>query len=115
MPAKNKRTWYRAFVQRTKPKTNAPVLRHVEPGGLIEVVIGDTHLPAFVSDGILYVQAPLPHIFKAFAEDLSYELRSMETRISREGGSALSLDGDGRPVHSKGMAFEGLVPDSWEQ
>ena len=114
MPTKNKRTWYRAFIQRSQSPAHAPVLRHVAKGGLIEVVIGDTHLPAFVSSGILYIQAPLPHIFKAFAEDLSYELRGMEIRISNEGGPALSLDGDGRPVHSKGMAFEGVVSDSWE-
>jgi hypothetical protein len=114
MSTKNKRTWYRAFLQRKKSAENAPYLRYVEKGGLIEVVIGDTHLPAFVSSGILYIQAPLPHIFKAFAEDLSYELRGMEIRVSSEGGPALSLDGDGRPVYSKGMAFEGVVSDSWE-
>jgi hypothetical protein len=112
MPGKNTRTWIRAFLQRQKSPENASYLRLVEKGGLISVVIGDVDLPAFVSSGILYIQAPLPHIFKAFAQDLSDELRGMEVRVSTEGGPALSLDGDGRPVYREGMAFPSLVSDS---
>jgi hypothetical protein len=111
--AKKYVTRLRAFLQRQESSQNAPNLRVDRADGSIIVTIGDTDLPAFVSSGILYIQAPLPHIFKAFAQDLSDELRGMETRVSIEGRSALSLDGDGRPIYRAGMAFESMVPDSW--
>lgn len=62
------------------------------------ITIGDVDLPAFISDGILYVQAPLPSVFKAFAEDVSEFICDMEIRVSKEGGPAFSLDSNGRPV-----------------
>jgi hypothetical protein len=103
----------RAFLLRQKSSPHAPSVRTVGSERSIVVTVGHTDLPAFVSDGILYIQAPLPHIFQAFAEDLSDELRGMETRISVEGGPSLSLDSDGRPIHRTSLAFESLVPDSW--
>lgn len=81
----------------------------------LTVTVGDVDLPAFVSDGILYVQAPLPDIFKAFAEDLSEFLSDLEVRVSDSRGTALSFDSDGRPILESFLAEPSLVRDSGER
>lgn len=80
-------------------------------GATLKVTIGNVDLPAFVSDGKLYVQASLGLLFEAFAENLSEFLRDMEVRVSTARGATLSLDRDGRPVHGAGMAESSVVSD----
>lgn len=79
------------------------------------VTIGDTYLPAFFRDGILYVQAPLRHVVEAIGEALSGRIRHLEVRISRPGSAAFPLDCDGRPVHGSPVAFEDLVRGGQER
>ena len=74
----------------------------------LTVTIGDVDLPAFVSDGKLYVQAPLPRVFEAFVESLPDFVRDMEVRVSTAGGATLPLDRNGRPVSRPTVALESL-------
>ena len=74
-----------------------------------KVSIGDADIPAFISEGKLYVQAPLGYIWKAIAAAISREFGNMEVGISVEGRSALPLDSVGNPVSSAPMAVEGMV------
>lgn len=78
----------------------------------VTVTIGDVDLPAFVSDGKLYIQAPLPHIFQAFAESISDFIRDMEVRVSTAGGTPLSLDSNGSPVLGSRVAKPRMVRSS---
>lgn len=91
---------------------NAEAFRSDRPRCPWTVTIGNTDLPAFVSDGKLYIQAPLSHVFEAFAEDVSAFIRDMEVRVSNAGGGTLSLDSDGRPVYGAAMAQSSVVPGS---
>lgn len=76
----------------------------------LKVTLCDVDLPAFVSDGQLYVQAPLQRIFEAFAEDLSAFLGDMEVRISAETGrGALPLDRHWCPVSGAPVAIPCVV------
>lgn len=115
MRSANGKTRLSARIYKTKPRKNAASIRRDQADGSLIVTIGDTDLPAFVSSGILYVQAPLPHIFRAFAEDLSDFLGDMEVRVSDARGATLPFDSDGRPIYRAGMAISGLVSDSGEQ
>lgn len=81
--------------------------------GTFKVSIGDTDIPAFVSSGKLYLQAPLGLFFEAFAEDLPAFIRDMEIRISDARGTPFSLDSNGRPVSLAGLAIPSLVPNRW--
>jgi len=111
----NGKTRLRSRIYSKKPRANAPSIRSDTEDGSLIVTIGDTDLPAFVSSGILYIQAPLPHVFRAFAEDLSDFLSDLEVRVSDARGATLPFDSDGRPVYSAGLAFESLVSDSGQQ
>lgn len=104
----------RARIHPQKSRKNAPSIRSDPEDRSLTVTIGNTDLPAFVSSGILYIQAPLPHVFRAFAEDLSDFLRDLEVRVSDARGATLAFDCDGRPVYRSGMAFESVVSDSGE-
>lgn len=86
--------------------------RHILP---YTVTIGDVDLPAFVSNGKLYVQATLTRIFEAFAEDLPAFVRDMEVRVSDSRGGALSLARDGRPVHGADVVSSLVGRDSAER
>lgn len=86
-------------------------LRPVCPFG---VTVGDTYLPAFFRDGILYVQAPLRHVVEAVGEALSRRVCHLEVGISRPGCPTLPLDSDGRPLHGTSVAFEDLVRGGWK-
>jgi hypothetical protein len=99
----------RAHLQRKKSQAHAPTIRADREAGSLTITIGNTDLPAFVSDGVLYVQAPLPHLFKAFAEDLSDFVRDLEIRVSTAGGATLSLDRAGRPIPGAGVAQSRVV------
>lgn len=81
----------------------------------LTISIGDVDLPAFVSAGILYIQAPLPKLFEAFAEDLSEFISDLEVRVSTPGGASLSFDSDGRPILESHLVEPELVPDSGER
>ena len=88
---------------------NAQTLRKDRSGGSFTVTIGDTDLPAFLSNGVLCIQAPVGLFFEAFAEDLPAFLRDMEVRISDSRGTSFSLNSDGRPVSLKGLAEPRVV------
>jgi hypothetical protein len=88
---------------------NAQTLRKDRSGGSFTVTLGDTHIPAFLSNGVLYLQAPLGLFFEAFAEDLPAFLRDMEIRISDSRGTPFSLNSDGRPVSLAGLAEPSVV------
>jgi hypothetical protein len=93
---------------------------HAQAGGqgrlrrALKVTVGNTDLPAFLSNGELYIQAPLPSIFDAFAEDLPEFIGDLEIRVSRAGGGALPLDRHWCPVSGSPVALPCLVPDSGE-
>lgn len=72
------------------------------------ITIGNVDLPAFVLDGLVYIQAPLPDIFEAFAEDISAFVRDLEARVSEAGGTALSLDSVGRAIFGASVAGKGV-------
>src|ERR1700741_2899770 len=99
----------RVKLQQTKPQPHAPSVRRDGSDRSLIVTVGNTDLPAFVSDGVLYIQAPLPHVFKAFAEDLSDFVRDMEIRVSSKGGAPFSLDCDGRPVYRAPVVKSSMV------
>lgn len=98
-------------VHTTLAVEDAAEVRTSGPQQSFTVTIGDVDLPAIFSNGVLYLQAPLPLIFEAFAEDLPDFLRDMEARISDSRGRSFSLDCDGRPVLSAGLAISSLVPN----
>lgn len=88
---------------------NAEALREDRRGGSFTVTIGNTDIPAFVSNGVLYLQAPLGLFFEAFAEDLPAFLHDMEVRISDSRGTAFSLNCHGAPVSLAGLAEPRVV------
>jgi hypothetical protein len=88
---------------------HAQTLRKDRSGGPFTVTLGDTDLPAFLSDGVLCIQAPLRLLFEAFAEDFSAFLRDLEIRISDSRGTPFSLDCHGRPVSLPGLAEPRVV------
>lgn len=92
--------------------SNAEALRSDRSRCPWTVTIGNVDLPAFISDGKLYIQAPLPQVFEALAENISDFICDMEVRVSSAGGTTLSLDSDGRPLSGAAMAESSLVRDS---
>lgn len=90
-------------------EANAEAFRSDRPRCPWTVTIGNVDLPAFISDGKLYVQAPLPFIFEAFAEDFSEFYGDLEVRVSNARGRTLSLDSDGRPVYGAQLAEPSMV------
>jgi hypothetical protein len=73
---------YGDFVQQAVALANAEKDSPRRSRRALVVTIGNVDLPAFVSNGLLYVQAPLPRIFDAFAEDISEFLSDLEVGIS---------------------------------
>lgn len=102
-------TWEGDAVHTTQQITDAQALREDFEGAAFTITVGNTDLPAFVSDGKLYVQAPLPLVFKAFAENLSDFISDMEIRVSDARGRPLSLDRNGRPIYRAPMAESSVV------
>jgi hypothetical protein len=97
------------IIHTTLSRADAAYLRDHSSWCVLKITIGDVDLPAYVSDGKLYIQAPLGHILEAFASDLSAIIRDLEIRVSGAGGSTFSLDSDGRPVHGETVAFASVV------
>lgn len=79
------------------------------------ISIGDIDLPAYVSGGVVYIQAPLPHILKAVGAHVSDILSGVEARVSVARSGALPSAGDGGPVHRPRVAKPRVVPDSRQQ
>jgi hypothetical protein len=84
-------------------------------GGAFIVTICDVDLPAFMADGELYVQAPLPLVFDAFAAYVSDSLSALEIGISDTRRAALSSARNGRAVPGTSVVVEGVVRDGAEQ
>jgi hypothetical protein len=97
-------TWAGDVIHQTFTEPHDATLRFDGQSGSLIVSIGHADLPAFVSDGRLYIQAPLPLVFEAFAESLPDFVRDMEIRVSDQRGSTLSLGTDGRPVSGARVA-----------
>jgi hypothetical protein len=102
-------TWGGNVFHETIAEPHVATLRNDRQTGALVVSIGDVDLPSFVSDGRLYIQAPLPLVFKAFAEDISDFISDMEIRVSDARGRTLSLDRYGRPVSGAGVAQSRVV------
>lgn len=80
-----------AQVEVAAAEANVPMRQRAN----LKVIIGDTYLPGYLSDGKLYVQAPLGLIWKALTTAVSQNITNMEVRISGARGAALPLDGAG--------------------
>lgn len=102
-------TWAGDIVHTSQSEPYAPQIRYDRPRLHRTVTIGDVDLPAFLSNGIWYIQAPLPLVFEAFAESLPEFVRDLEVRVSDQRGRALPLAGNGRAVHRKRMAKPSVV------
>jgi len=63
--------------QFTRRSRHAQEVRFSGSRRTVKVTIGDVDLPAFVSNGYVYIQAPLL-VFQAFGEDLSDFVRDLE-------------------------------------
>lgn len=79
------------------------------------VSIYDVDLPVFISDGELYVQAPLQSVFDAVSAALVDVLRDLETRVSEARSAALASPDFFPKVHFSGVVVEHVVRDSGEQ
>lgn len=84
-------------------------MRECRHNAAYRVTIGDIDLPAYVSNGELYIQAPLGFVFEAFGENVSNFLRDMEVRISNPGGTTLSFDDLRRTLYRSSVDIESLV------
>jgi len=96
------------FTRRRAP--HAQEVRFSGSRRTVKVTIGDVDLPAFVSNGYVYIQAPLPLVFQAFGEDLSDFVRDLKLEYQQR-APTLSLGSDGRAVLSSPMAEQSVVPD----
>jgi hypothetical protein len=95
MAIERSRARVHAKVTVTAAEADVPVRQAIN----LKVTVRDIDLPAFVSDGKLYIQAPLGLFFEAVAEEISASIRDLEVRISNESGTSFSLDSVGRPLH----------------
>lgn len=95
---------FHSHVQPQEPRADAAEDLTVGFVTACTISIGNVDLPAFVSDGVVYIQAPLPDIFEAFAEDLSAFISDLEVRVSEAGSAALSLDRHGRAFYRAAVA-----------
>jgi hypothetical protein len=102
-------TWQGDVVHQAESESHVATLRQNGWRGSFTVTIGNVDLPAFVSDGKLYIQAPLPLVFQAFAEDIRAFLRDMEIRVSDARGAPFPLDRNGRPVPGARVAKSRVV------
>jgi hypothetical protein len=100
---------YDKFIQQAFALSNAEASGTSGSDGALTVTIGNVDLPAFVSDGRLYVQAPLTDVFKAFAEDISDFISDLEVGISVTRRAALSLARSRRAIHRSTMARTRVV------
>lgn len=99
----------------TLAKPSAEIAQPVRPHCNWYVVIGDAYLPAFFSDGCVYVQAPLPQLVEAITRGISNLLGNLEIGISKAGCATLPLDRFGRPVLGAWLAEPVVVSDGGEQ
>jgi len=93
----------------TVQKSDVENFRASGPRCALTVTVGNVDLPAFLSGGVVYIQAPLPHVFEAFGEDLSEFVRDLEVGVSTTRGTPLSLDGNGRAILIPTVAKQGVV------
>jgi hypothetical protein len=96
-------------VHETESLADVATFRNNEPRRTFWVTLGNVDLPAFVSNGTVYIQAPLPRLFQAFAESLPDFISDLEIGISDSRGSALSLDRLGHIVLGEDVAVKGVV------
>jgi len=75
----------------------------------LTLTVGDVDLPAYVSNGVVYIQAPFGYLCETFAAHISAIIRDLETRVSGEGSAALSLSRDGCPIHGATMVIARVV------
>jgi len=68
----------------------------VDRVALSKSLLSDVDLPAFVSNGYVYIQAPLPLVFQAFGEDLPTSCAIWKLEYQQR-APTLSLGSDGVP------------------
>jgi len=73
------------------------------------ITVCDVDLPAFISNGVFYLQAPLFDVLKACHETLYTGGYGVEVRVSGTWGTALPPADHERAVHRARMAFKSLV------
>lgn len=91
------------------PSAYAPQGRYRRLSRALTISIGDVDLPGFVSDGQLYIQAPLPCVFRAFAEDISDFISDLEIRVSAQGCRSLPPAHNGSAAHRARVAKSRVV------
>jgi len=109
MQASDAQAGYGDFVQQAIALADVEANRPNGPRRTLVVTIGNVDLPAFVSRGRLYIQAPLPKLFEAFAEDISEFLSDLEVGVSATGRASLSSASFRRPISGAAMARARLV------
>ena len=98
-------------IHKKVPLSHAKEIRPGRPRSDGYITVGHVDLPVIVSNGVCYIQAPLPHIFEAFGESLPEFLRDMEIGIPETRGSALSPDDIWRAISRSIVVKSRLVPD----
>ncbi len=73
------------------------------------VTLCDVDLPAFISDGRIYIQAPLQELAHAFDTYFSKRRRNLAAGVPKARRPTLSPVDNGRAVHSEGMGESELV------
>lgn len=73
------------------------------------IIVRDTHLPCYISEGELYVQAPFRHVVEAIVEAISESFRNLEVGVSIANSAPLSLDRVWGPVSEPRMAEPDVV------
>lgn len=102
-------TWQGNVFHETESESDAEEVRSDRPDCAYTVTIGHVDIPAFVSNGRLYIQAPLPLVFEAFGENLSDFIRDLEIGVSNAWGRALPLNSDGITVYGAAVAESSMV------
>jgi hypothetical protein len=97
-------TWFSEDVLKAFALAVTEAMRDGAEGDAFIFTLCDVDLPAFVRNGTLYIQAPLPLVFDAFAAYISDGLSNLEARISEARSAALAPNRNGRTVHGAPVA-----------
>jgi hypothetical protein len=102
-------------VQPKKPRKNAKAGRANRTWFAFTVTIRDVDLPAFFSDGTIYIQAPLALVCDAFDADIPAIKRDLETGVSKARGTPLPPVDLRNPVPGTPLGGQSVVRDSGER
>lgn len=91
---------------------NVEDLRGMRRNCAVTVAIRHADVPAEISFGTIYVQAPLGHVLETLAAYLPEIVRDLETRIPSAWGASLSPTDFWDSIHGEGLAVPRVVRDS---